>query len=160
MTRKRTNRSNTGRAWEVQLEAQHEVYRKASRALIFKAEPRMQAGRYVEKAPPDYVGTLLGGRGVVFDAKCYTGGRFPFSGLARHQAIALKRTADLGGLAFVALRLGTPGESYMLPWGILSRVYADWREGRPGAVASVDAAWCKAHGIPFDGADWLGAFGG
>lgn len=142
-----------GRSWEIALEAQHDRYRRDRLAVVWKTEPRRdRTGRYVEKAPPDFVGVLADGRGVCFDAKDCTRSRWPLSNVKPHQARDLEAVYLAGGVAFVALRMGSVG--HFLPWGALRESYQAWRLGE--GSASLGPRDIERIGREMDGADWLG----
>lgn len=148
---------SNGRQWELALEAQHLAYRQQGRAVVHKTEPRRdKRGRYVEKAPPDFVGCIApNGRAVVFDAKdCDNPQRWPLSGLQRHQAADLEAHWKAGAISFVALRFRGVGR--VLDWGWLRRHYEAWRMGRGRAsVPAEEIERCPEMGGEW-GADWLG----
>ena len=145
-----------GRQWELQLEAQNNLYRKEGRAVVWKTEPRRdRTGKYVEKAPPDFCGVVAGGQAVVFDAKDCKSARFSFSQIKRHQAKDLEAAHLRGALAFIALRFH--GVGYFVPWTAIRIPYQRWVQG--SRIASLGAAEIVQHtqlGGPF-AADWIAA---
>lgn len=144
-----------GRQWELHLEAQHDEYRRAGLALVFKTEPRRDRnGKFIEKAPPDYCGMLNGGRAVVFDAKDCTGKGFALSNIKTHQAQDLEAAWIRGGFSFIALRF--QGEGFVLPWEEIRSSYQRWRgkSGRASLTAGEIDHFFRMTG-PY-GAGWLG----
>lgn len=141
-----------GSAWERELAAQHVLYRRDRLAVVWQTHPRRDAsGRYLEAAPVDFLGALLGGRAVALDAKEHAGPRWPLSQLHDHQARDLEAVHLAGGIAGVALRLG--GEGWWVPWAELRATWQAWRAG--GRPASVDGAWLVGSARRMSGADWL-----
>ena len=128
-----------GAAWEFELERWHARYCSRQVAWVVKTEPatKLWEGRllYESKGPPDFVGVLKGGRGVVFDAKHVP--RFTFSCLEDHQGRDLELAHRLGALSFVAVRSGE--SRYVLPWATITDRYWRWRDGeRRISVAESD----------------------
>ena len=144
-----------GRQWEIQLEAQHDAYRRNGLALVFKTEPRRDRnGKHLEKAPPDYCGVLHGGRAVVFDAKDCRQDRFALSNIKKHQAHDLEAAHERGAFAFIALRF--QGEGFVLPWRIVRMPYREWRRGKGRAsISEYEIRQCFEMTGVF-GAGWLG----
>ncbi len=60
-------------------------------------------GFYNKSGQPDFIGTLKGGRSVVFEAKHTSGTNIPFERIARHQKEALNAHCDLGAEAFILI---------------------------------------------------------
>ena len=147
-----------GLAWELTLEQRHREYRRDRRAVIFRCHPRRdRSGKYLEDAPPDFLGALADGRAVALEAKDHAGARWPLSRLADHQARDLEAVHLAGGVAGVALRLG--GSGWWLGWGDLRGPWQAWRGGERGP-ASVDGAWLREHAWPIVDGDWLTAVAG
>lgn len=148
-----TRRANRGRAWEVKLDHQHRAYREDRQAVVFHAHPEIRGG-VRQKAPPDYFGVVGGGQGVLFDAKEHQGSRWPFSKLARHQALALESWQDRGGLAGIALRLGS--ETFWVDWRALGPHWWLWHEKNTRAAASINVEMLRLIAKDMNGgADWL-----
>jgi len=82
-------------AWEAEIDLVHARYEREGRASVVKNPPPMrvvspvkggQFVAYYEKGgPPDY-SVQAAGIAYLFDAKRHAGDRWPFSGLADHQA--------------------------------------------------------------------------
>lgn len=70
---------------------------------------------YTKAAQPDYKGTLLGGRSVVFEAKHTDDERIEYSRLTDKQAEDLERHHNLGAVAFVLVSFGLR-DFYRVPW--------------------------------------------
>jgi penicillin-binding protein-related factor A (putative recombinase) len=146
-------RGNRGKGWEAALVTQHALYRKDGRAVIFKAEPGIRGG-HLQKAPPDFFGVLMGGRGVLFDAKDCAGPRWAFSNLKRHQAVALDAWAYRDGLAGIALR--TAAGCWWVQWPRVAELWWSWRTPSVQSPrASIDTGWLLTNARRMNGADWL-----
>lgn len=76
-----------------------------------------------KKGPPDFT-ACVDGRPVLFDAKSSRGERWCVDLLAPHQAVALDRFRDAGGIAAIYLRLAT-GDRWV-PWEELRPLWRDW----------------------------------
>lgn len=151
-----------GRSWELLLESEHDRYRRLGLATVWKAEPRRDMrGRFIGKAPPDYVGVLKGGRAVVFDAKDCEQARWPLANLKRHQAMDLEATWKAGGLAFIALRMRHGERSkwtqWAVPWTRLRIDYQQWASAGATHAASLDVNYLRNWAEAFEGGDWLRA---
>lgn len=148
---------NAGHQWERCLEAQHREYMAARVAMVHKTQPTKRGAAYTAKAPPDYMGTIRGGRSVAIEAKHTDATRLPLSAIKPHQARDLTACHELGGLAFVALRIG--GKGYALSWAWLGPVWRRWQAGT--GTASIKAS--ELEHLPElggeYGADWLAVLG-
>lgn len=77
---------------------------------------KIKTAFHVDKAPPDFVGMLSGGRHLEFETKTcenYEKG-FPLSNIEKHQLEQLERVRALGGIAFVLVHFQRLGETYVL----------------------------------------------
>lgn len=72
---------------------------------------------FTKAAQPDYKGTLIGGRGVVFEAKHTDSDRIEYSRLSDEQRDALESHHKLGAAAFVLVSFGLT-DFYRIPWEI------------------------------------------
>lgn len=72
---------------------------------------------YVKAGQPDFKGTLLGGRSVVFEAKHTDSDRIEYSRLTKEQQDRLALHSDLGAIAFVLVSFGLQN-FYRVPWGV------------------------------------------
>lgn len=145
-----------GAAWEFELERWHARYATALRAWVVKTNPEASLIRgrlvYKAKAPPDFVGQLIGGRAVAFDAKHYDSGHvFPFDALADHQGRDLELCHRLGGVAFVAFRLRD--SRYIVPWSTMREAYWVWR--KTPSDKRVQASIPVADMLPMPEDGWL-----
>jgi len=152
-------RANRGKGWEARLDHQHYLYRASARAVVFKTHPPavIRAGRlvYTVKGPPDYIGRA-GARPVCFEAKEHGGARWPFSKLARHQAMSLEAfSMDPAALCGVCLRLTGDGSAWWIDWSALGPVWWTWKEAKTREVASLDLVWLELKARRIAGADWL-----
>lgn len=144
-----------GAAWERELAAQHDAYRRDRRAALWQTAPRRDRhGTYTARGPVDFLGVLADGRCAAIDAKEHAGKRWPLSALPDHQAADLEAVHLAGGVAGVVLRLD--GVAWWVPWVTLR---LPWRAWRVGEVArgggSVDVAWLTECGARVSGSDWL-----
>lgn len=147
-----------GAAWEARLEAWHTLYRGRRLAWIaktgaqFRILPGGREAQIVGEGPPDYVGTLAGGRGFAADAKDCTQPRWPLSRLPPHQARALHLVSELGGVSGILLRLDRRG--WWLPWAELGPRWLAWSQDSGGS-ASVSIADCETWGRPLGPDGWI-----
>ena len=70
---------------------------------------------YTKSAQPDFEGTLLGGRSVIFDAKHTTADRIEYKALSKEQADRLELHHKLGAHAFVVVAFDME-DFYRIPW--------------------------------------------
>lgn len=153
-----------GRSWEIDLARWHDAYRRDGRACIQRAHPPVKhirslgGGQFVgvrdRTGPPDFWGTLPGGRAVVFDAKECSAARWPLKAVEPHQARDLEAHTRQGAVAFVALDFA--GRGWVLPWDRLVEPY--WMtvdgEARRGE-ASLTPADVALIGLPMGADGWL-----
>lgn len=152
-----------GSALEVRLAAQHVVYLERGVARVHKtyAEARNVNGRivYSAKGPPDFIGTIGGGRSVVFDAKESTRSpKFRLALVPQHQAKDLEAHARLGALVFIVA--STTAGTWMLPWW--PTVLAGKRRAGIGEAywtgsTHLSPDQMDALGVRLNGVDWLEA---
>jgi hypothetical protein len=102
------------------------------------------------KGPPDYV-ALAHGFAIAIEAKETSQDRWPFSGLAEHQADALDAWERQGGVGLIFLRAW--GREQVVAWTALAPRWRAWNQeqGRaaPGA-ASLSREDVEAMGWPLD----------
>lgn len=72
---------------------------------------------FIKKAQPDFQGTLVGGRSVVFEAKHTEADRIDYSRLTDEQVKKLKKHHALGAAAFVLVSFGLR-DFYRIPWEV------------------------------------------
>lgn len=141
-----------GKALEVRLAAMHQTYLVRGVARIHKAHPeaKMVNGRmvYSAKGPPDFIGTIAGGRSVVFDAKESSGKTFRLGNVPPHQAKDMEACVNLGGLAF--LYVHTTVAEWVLPWESIRELY--W-----SGVKTLNTQRMDELGRRVTGTDWLEA---
>lgn len=121
-----------GAAWELRLKRWHIQYGEQGLAHIVRCHPGATPvgdGRVVfsEEGPPDFQGTLRGGRTVCFDAKETRRNTFAFSSLPGHQAFDLEQTHLMGGLSFLAIRNSTL--AVVVLWERIRNDYLLWARG-------------------------------
>lgn len=76
--------------------------------------------RFIKRAQPDFIGTLKGGRTIVFEAKRTSTDRIKQDVLTETQEQALENQYKLG--AFVGVCVGIKDLSYFIPWDIWSNM--------------------------------------
>ncbi|HYD02649.1 MAG TPA: Holliday junction resolvase RecU [Phycisphaerales bacterium] len=159
-----------GSAWEAQLEALHDRYRREQLAVILRGHQPVTVqskngshfyGHFAGDGPPDFMGCLgvkstwSPGRVVAFDAKDCQAKRFPLHQIERHQARDLEAVYLATGIAFIALRL--QGEAFALPWAYLRESYWPWWESderaRKGSASLVREDWWLPFVVEAEG--WL-----
>lgn len=74
-------------------------------------------GFFAKKAQPDFKGTLLGGRAVVFEAKCNTTGRMLQSEVNDVQRASMNSHSTLGAAVFVVVSMNLTS-FYRVPWEV------------------------------------------
>lgn len=130
---KATERSIRGRQsrilggyFESMVEASLEWYREKGLADVEKTPEAMkQLSRpnsrgqflacYTKAAQPDFKGTLLGGRSVVFDAKHTDADRIEYKAVTKEQRERLEMHHNLGAKSFILVSFGLQ-EFYCIPW--------------------------------------------
>jgi len=161
--------ANRGKALERRLELQHARYAEAHRALVFRTPPSVKmvgpvqrGGRFLAcfegEGPPDYAGVIAGGRAVLVEAKTCEGKRWALSLLHDHQARALQRCHELGGVALVVLAYAPTRRAFALPWATLGPRWWRWKRGEAKrGEASLALADLVELGVSLRGVDWLAA---
>ena len=118
-----------GAAFEDELKATHEEYRRLGLAVVTKHEIRKVQSRgrlvYVAKSIADFTGVLKGGHFVAFDAKSLAKPQETWRPDPRqkHQLEYLRSVAALGGLAFYLVRNGLD-EARIVPVASLTDVFS------------------------------------
>jgi hypothetical protein len=123
-------------------------------------EPRFRfvGGKWVPDAkgdrPPDFTACVMG-RGILFDAKSTEADKWAVDLIKSHQALALDRHMQAGGVSGILLRLRSRREKVdrWLPWGVVSPVFWFWwdhPDSRAGEFGADD-------GVPVAGCDWVQA---
>ena len=100
---------------------------------------------YTKPAQPDYKGTCLGGKSIVFEAKHTDADRILRSRLSDEQMAALERHALMGASNFVLLSFGL-AHFYRIPWIKWKNMKEEYGRLyiRPDDIAQ--------HEVPFTGA--------
>ncbi len=138
-----------GEAWERLLCALHARYIREGVAVVERCHPEVKqvgvapGGRFIgirpKWGPVDFVGTLRGGRAIVFDAK-WTGKRlFPCANIEPHQARDLARHAAAG--AVVGIAASTPDGCFWLPWAAIAPALPAGTVDPATVGARFDLAW-------------------
>ena len=145
--RGRGNRA-AGAAFEERILAACRLYREQGQAMIEKTpEPmrplrRLGGGRFeacfVQRAQPDFRGTLVGGRAVAFEAKATEGTRIARGRVTETQAAFLRENEALGGVSFVLVQFGS-GQVYRIPWALWEQMPAAF--GRASLTEVEAAGW-------------------
>ena len=116
-----------GLAFENTIEAACEYYQTQRQAYIEKTPEPMRVIAALDRkrgifkavfqkaAQPDYKGTIVGGRAVVFDAKSTETDRIQQSAVTDEQRDALNMHESMGAVCFVLVSLGF--KYYRVPWG-------------------------------------------
>ena len=143
-----------GEQWERILDSYHHVYMKTGLARIFQCHPgvrMVERGRivYETEGPPDFMGFLRGGHGVIFDAKEIKASRLPFAKIRPHQARAFAEAAKAGAHPFLAVRCADG--DFVVSWQTIYPVYQKWAGYEADATASIVVA---EVGLPIPGG-WL-----
>ena len=152
------SQADRGKAWEAELDKQHDIYRRQGWYIRRAYLPSVPTGdgttaRIVGRAAPDYY-AARGGVWIVFDAKSHHGPRWPLSEVADHLAADLDAALQAGAVAGIVLALD--GAGWWLPWGELRGRWRRWAAG--GAArgeGSLGAGELAEAGERFEGADWL-----
>lgn len=101
---------------------------------------------HVDKAPPDFVGMLNGGRHLEFETKTcenYEKG-FPLSNIEKHQLKQLEDVRTLGGVAFVLVHFQRLGETYVLTLDAIDEFNRqEALKARP--TRTVPYEWFRSH---------------
>lgn len=144
------NANASGEAFEAWVEAQHEAAKLTGLlARVDHFGPRVVfvgggECRVVGLAPPDYIGTLRGGRTLAVEAK-HRGGRLKIGGddrdaIAPHQVKYLSEVGNAGALALLVVGFTRAnGETrFAVPWSVAVKaakaVKGDGRNARAGVL--------------------------
>lgn len=120
------NSRAVGSSFEELIESSCLWYQEAGKAYIEKApEPMKILGRaeipgqfiacFTKPAQPDYKGTCLGGRSIVFEAKHTDADRILRDRVSDDQMEALDRHSKMGAVTFILLSFGL-ARFYRVPW--------------------------------------------
>ena len=117
-----------GRQFEMMIEGGCRHYKALGRAKIekmpepFRCLKKDQRGiatvRFIAHAEPDYMGTLQGGRAIVFEAKYTDKDRLLQSAVTDTQEKSLQMYSDMNALAAVCI--GIQDQYFMIPWNIFA----------------------------------------
>jgi recombination protein U len=124
---------------------------------------KIKTAFHVDKAPPDFVGMLYGGRHIEFETKTcedYKTG-FKLVNIAKHQMDQLRQVHSLGGLAFVLVHFQLLGETYVLTLEAID-IFKRERAETGLSASVIDYEWFRTRteraafggGVTFD---FLGA---
>jgi len=125
----KSNKSRLGMSLETDINKTNEYYLNLKIANIHKKPtpitivkvnfPKRSAAKITEayfKLPSttDYNG-IFDGKYIDFEAKeCHSKTSFPFQAIYKHQIEHLQNVIDLGGIAFIILRMSYYGETYLI----------------------------------------------
>lgn len=118
---KNRSKANLGKHFEQIIINANRQYLLTGQAVIEKQEVanKFINGKmiYSDKAAPDFMGALKGGRAIVFDAKSTGGQSFPLANITRrrHQLEFLSRMEKLGALAFYLVEFTEHNRYFILP---------------------------------------------
>lgn len=99
--------------------------------------------RFTAHAEPDYIGCLIGGKSIVFEAKYTDTSRMHQDAVTKAQAASLDKYMALGAQTNVCI--GIQDEYFMIPWRVFSNMKKLY--GRK----YVTAADVMAYRVKFDG---------
>lgn len=115
-----------GHLFENAIEAACNTYRDTGRAEINKTPEPFRVlsksyngiftGRFTAHAQPDFQGTLVDGRSIVFEAKTTSCSRMKRDVLTTEQQNSLERHTNLGAVAAVCICIGD--KFFFIPWTI------------------------------------------
>lgn len=115
-----------GHIFEDALKQACEYYKQTGRAdidktpepfrVMKKSQNGIFTGRFIDRAQPDYQGTLAGGRSIIFEAKYTTTDRIERRALTDKQMETLESHYKMGAVALVVF--GIQDKFYVLPWRI------------------------------------------
>lgn len=116
-----------GDFWENMIEAACQHYRLTGKAEITKTPEPMHPikplgqgkfiAHYVKMAQPDYKGTLIGGKAIVFEAKHTDTGRLQRNVISSEQEKQLDRHMVLGAECFVMVSFAFE-QYFKIPWAV------------------------------------------
>lgn len=169
---KRSSYSNRGMGLEKMIALFGSRYMASGQAYLIKHEPpvkhlkTLRAGQFVgvrqAKGQPDYL-ILVHGVSVLFDAKEFSGNRFPFSSLHRHQFDALMAFERSGGSAALFLRSTDHNGYFVIPLSAFKLQYMNWRHCRDtgqktkNGQASLSLTYIRENAIQWDENGYLAA---
>lgn len=150
-----------GHIFEDSLKQACEYYKQTGRAdidktpepfrVMKKSQNGIFTGRFIDRAQPDYQGTLAGGRSIIFEAKYTTTDRIERRALTDKQMETLESHYKMGASALVVF--GIKDKFYAIPWEywrdmklhfgrqyLTQREAAHWKVRFNGAVLFLDPA--------------------
>lgn len=148
-----------GHIFEDAIKKACQIYQRDGRAIIDKTPEPFRVlkklpdgkftGRFTALAQPDFQGTIIGGRSIIFETKYTTGDRIERRALTQEQMDVLENHEKMGALALVVFGIGS--SFYTMPWSnwqgmkamfghqyINHRDAAPWRVKFNGAVLFFD----------------------
>lgn len=118
-----------GHIFEDNVKKACQIYQRDGRAIIDKTpEPfrvtkkhseGLFTGRFTAPAQPDFQGTIIGGRSIIFETKYTTADRIQRSTLTTQQMEILENHEKMGAMALVVFGIGN--RFYTMPW-------SSWRD--------------------------------
>lgn len=168
----RSSYSNRGMGLEKMIALFGAKYMAKNDAYLIKHEPpvkhlkSLKFGQFVAvrqaKGQPDYL-IHFNGQSVLFDAKEFSGKRFPFSSLHRHQFNALMAFERTGGNSCLFLRATDANGYFILPLSAFKMEYMSWarckdtgQKSKKGQ-ASISLSFIRENGIQWDENGYLSA---
>ncbi len=119
------NYANRGLELEEILEVSNKQYRHRKLSYINKVPTPTKVlsngkGFYSQKSTVNFVGTILGGKFICFDAKQTNEiNKFPLSNIHKHQIEYMQEITWLGGIAFIIVYFAKLDEFYRLDFQYL-----------------------------------------
>lgn len=149
MTNKVVNYAHRGKGLQNLIDTANRQYWYAGHGLIQFIETPMRqktVGRrktwvFSKKSTVDYVGTLMGGHSIAFEAKqTKLKTRFDFSNIGFHQMEHLKQQTILGGSAFLLIEFTHHNKIFFVDYrDIAPHFYKAWEDDE--AVKSLKYEW-------------------
>ncbi len=102
----------------------------ATPVKILKIRNSRVTGFLEKKSTVDYVGTLLGGKSVCFDAKETKGKSFPLANVKKHQMEYMGNAVKLGGRAFIIVSFTDINKIYRLEYERLKDYWDIWQNNK------------------------------
>ena len=169
---RKSSYSNRGMGLEKMIALYGSRYMAKGDAYLIKHEPpvrhlrSLKHGQFVAvrqaKGQPDYL-ILFKSTAVLFDAKEFSGKRFPFTSLHQHQFDALMRFERCGGNSALFMRSTASNGYFVLPLSAFKLQYMDWLRCRQlgekskRGQASLSLAFIQKNGIQWDENGYLAA---
>lgn len=136
--------ANRGKDFENLIELANQQYLSRKIAVIQKvstpwnvvrSEKKIMSAFPEEESTVDYIGIMMDGRGIAFDAKsCKIKTSFPFSNIKEHQVQFLQNWQEMNGTAFFLIEMISLRRTFRIP---LENFLHYWNEARRGGRKSI-----------------------